>query len=173
MAGKKDIEYYLAQARRIAEHREQDAEKEIRRLYKTMLKELQEFISQTYVQYAQDDRLTYAMLQQAGYNARFLEEVEQRMNLAMPEAARELRRLVDDTYDAAYKGMVDGVARASGGIAAEFAGSIAITPEQIKLGERIGGTMANLKTMPEFSRGAEAEDMELEFQIFDLTIDAG
>ena len=33
--------------------------------------------------------------------------------------------------------------------------------------------MANLKTMPEFSRGAEAEDMELEFQIFDLTIDAG
>ena len=42
-----------------------------------------------------------------------------------------------------------------------------------KLGERIGGTMANLKTMPEFSRGAEAEDMELEFQIFDLTIDAG
>ncbi len=42
-----------------------------------------------------------------------------------------------------------------------------------KLGERISGTMANLKTMPEFSRGAEAEDMELEFQIFDLTIDAG
>ena len=40
------------------------------------------------------------------------------------------------------------------------------------LGERIGGTMANLLSFPEYSRGAEAEDMEFVFQVFDLTIDA-
>ena len=38
-----------------------------------------------------------------------------------------------------------------------------------KLGERIGGTMANLLKYPEISRGAEAEDMEFTFQVFDYT----
>ncbi|MGN1456960.1 MAG: phage structural protein [Acutalibacteraceae bacterium] len=40
------------------------------------------------------------------------------------------------------------------------------------LKERIGGTQASLKTFPEFSRGAEAEDMEFTFQVFDLTVEA-
>ena len=106
MAQKKDLEYYLAQARRIAAHREASAEKEIRKLYKSMLKELNTFISETYVQYAEEDKLTYAMLQKAGYDARFLEEVEQRLNLATPKAAQELRSLVEETYEAAWKGMV-------------------------------------------------------------------
>jgi len=42
-----------------------------------------------------------------------------------------------------------------------------------KLGERVGGTMANLLSFPEFARGAEAEDMEFVFQVFDLTVEAG
>lgn len=41
-----------------------------------------------------------------------------------------------------------------------------------KLGERIGGTMANLLSYPEFTRGAEAEDMEFTFQIFDMTVES-
>lgn len=41
-----------------------------------------------------------------------------------------------------------------------------------KLGERVGGTMANLLTFPSINRGAEAEDMEFVFQVFDLTVDA-
>ena len=101
MAQIKDLEYYLAQARRIAEHREAGAEKEIRKLYKAMLKDLQEFMSQTYVQYAKDDKLTYAMLQEKGYHARFLEEIEQRLNISTTQAAKELRQLVEDTYAAA------------------------------------------------------------------------
>ena len=36
------------------------------------------------------------------------------------------------------------------------------------LGERSGGTMANIKNYPEISRGSEAEDVEFEFQICDL-----
>lgn len=41
-----------------------------------------------------------------------------------------------------------------------------------KLGERFGGTMANLLSFPEITRGAEAEDMEFVFQVFDLTVEA-
>lgn len=137
MAQKKDLDYYLAQARRIAEHREAGAEKEIRKLYKAMLKDLQQFMSETYVQYAEDDKLTYAMLQRAGYDARFLEEIEQRLNISTPKAAQELRRLVEDTYTAAFHGMVKGVVDAYDlpdqiSLETAFAESIAITPEQIK-----------------------------------------
>lgn len=40
------------------------------------------------------------------------------------------------------------------------------------LGEKMGGTMANLKTYPEFARGAEADDMEFTFQVFDFVVEA-
>jgi len=40
------------------------------------------------------------------------------------------------------------------------------------LGERFGGTQANIKNYPEMARGTEAEDMEFEFQVFDYTVDA-
>ena len=41
-----------------------------------------------------------------------------------------------------------------------------------RLGERVGGTAANLKSFPTIARGAEAEDMEFVFQVFDLTVEA-
>lgn len=40
------------------------------------------------------------------------------------------------------------------------------------LGERFGGTQANLLTYPEMTRGAEAEDMEFVFQVFDYVVEA-
>ena len=130
---KKDLEYYLAQARRIAEHREEGAEKEIRRVYKSMLKDLKGFVADAYEKYAKDDKLTYADLQAAGYNARFLEEIEKRINVATPKAAKELDQLVRETYRLAYESMADGVREAGAdGLDAAFAESIAITPEQIK-----------------------------------------
>lgn len=39
------------------------------------------------------------------------------------------------------------------------------------LDERMGGTMANLKSFPSFGRGAEAEDMEFTFQVFDFIVE--
>ena len=35
------------------------------------------------------------------------------------------------------------------------------------LGRKVGGTMANLKKVPEESHGSEAEDVEFEFQVYD------
>lgn len=128
----KDLEYYLAQARRIAKHREAGAEQEIRELYQAMLKDLQQFISDVYVRYARNDRLTFAELQAAGYDARFLEEIEQRLNLSTPKASRALRMLVEQTYSAAWAGMIEGVTNASSELGTAFADSVAITPEQIR-----------------------------------------
>lgn len=36
------------------------------------------------------------------------------------------------------------------------------------LGERVGGSQASLETFPEIARGAEAEDMEFVFKVFDF-----
>ena len=133
MAQTKDLEYYLAQARRIAEHREAGAEKEIRKLYKSMLKDLKSFVAEAYEKYADDDFLSYAVLQKAGYDARFLEEVEKRIGIATPKAAKELRELVNETYKIAYDGMVEAVLNQNiVGLDEAFADSIAITPQQIK-----------------------------------------
>lgn len=41
-----------------------------------------------------------------------------------------------------------------------------------KLGERFGGTKARLLTAPEIARGAEAEDMEFVFRVFDYDVEA-
>ena len=41
-----------------------------------------------------------------------------------------------------------------------------------KLGERFGGTQARMIKFPEMSRGAEAEDMEFVFQVFDYDVEA-
>lgn len=131
MAKIKDLDYYLVQARRIAEHREADAEVKIRKLYKKMLKDLQDYIADAYVKYANGDKLSFADLQKAGYDARFLDEIEKRIMVTSPKAAKELRQLVNDTYKLAYDAVVDGVTKTTN-LDDEFADAVAITPQQIK-----------------------------------------
>lgn len=136
MAEKKkqpDLDYLLSQARRIAEHREEGAEAEIRKAYRALLKDLKAFISDTYVKYAEDDKLTFGMLQKASYDARFLKEIEERIGVASRRAAKELHALVEETYKHAYESMVDGVLRQGVDKLDEtFAEAVAITPDQIK-----------------------------------------
>ena len=131
----KDLDYYLVQARRIAEHREAGAEAEIRKIFKSLLKDLKAYIGDVHEKYAKGDgTLTYADLQKAGYEARFLEEIEKRISVATPKVAKELRALVEETYELSYKSMVDGVQKAAGGddLKKVFSESISITPQQIK-----------------------------------------
>lgn len=136
MAEKKkqpDLDYLLSQARRISEHREEGAEAEIRKAYRALLKDLKAFISDTYVKYAEDDKLTFGMLQKASYDARFLKEIEERIGVASRRAAKELHALVEETYKHAYESMVDGVMKQGVDKLDEtFAEAVAITPDQIK-----------------------------------------
>ena len=135
MAQKKpDLDYLLAQARRIAEHREEGAEQEIRKAYKKLLKDLRAYIGDIHVRYANGDgSLDFAALPKAGYDARFLEEIEERIGVASRKAARELHELVNETYKLAYESMVQGVvAQEVDGLDDVFAETVAITPDQIK-----------------------------------------
>lgn len=131
----KDLEYYLAQARRIAAHREEGAEEAIRKEFKKLLKDLKAYIGEVHEKYAAaDGTLSFADLQKAGYDARFLEEIERRIGVATPRVAKELHKLVNETYELSYKSMVEGVEKVAKGadLGETFSDAVAITPEQIK-----------------------------------------
>ena len=104
-----DLDYLLAQVRRIEEHREAGAETKIRRTYQKILKELRHYLADTYSQYAEDDKLTYDILQRHGRYARFLDEVEKKINDLSPETKRLIRSVVEQTYEHTYNGMIEAV----------------------------------------------------------------
>lgn len=109
MASKKVLEHYLRQLRLIEEHREKWCYENVRRHYKDLMTDLNEFLGVQYAQLAIDDQLTMEILHEKGSYARFLEEVEQRVNKFSPEAAQEIRNTVQLTYKHAYEGMVKAV----------------------------------------------------------------
>lgn len=130
----KDLEYYLAQARRIAEHRETGAEKGIRKSYKELLANLRHFVSDEYAELSEDDKLTYAILQQKGEYTRFLEETEKIINASTPEASKQVKKLVNDVYKLCYNGMVEAVNKSSdlADLKKELKGVRAVTPAVVK-----------------------------------------
>lgn len=101
-----DLEELLVQVRRIEAHREKGAETQIQRVYKDLLKNLQGFVGEYYTKYAdKNDSLSYEILQQKGKFARFIEEVEQRVNGITPQTKKVIEKTVTDTYKACYQGM--------------------------------------------------------------------
>lgn len=109
----KDFSHYFAQLRKTEAHREKKAEKEIRKLYKELLDDTKHFVADEYYKLAQDGKLTYELLRAKGQDARFLSEVEQRLNGLSPKVSKEIRKTVEEMYTLAYEGMVDAVEKAA------------------------------------------------------------
>lgn len=109
----KTIAKYLTEVRRVNESRSKDAEKEIRKLYKGLLKELNSFIGEYYTKYSNDEGiLNAAILQQNAKYAAFLEEVDKNINEITPEVSKLIKKTVEDTYKICYKGMVNAFSQA-------------------------------------------------------------
>lgn len=126
-----DLDKLLVQVRRIEEHRVKGAEKEIKKAYEGLLQELRHYLADTYSHYAEEDRLTYGILQKHGYYARFLEEVEKKIASVSPEVKRLIRSTVEQTYAATYDGLVEAVKKAGGGHM-DFDGLKGCTPEVMR-----------------------------------------
>lgn len=125
---------YESQLRRIEEHREKNAEKNIKRIYEAIAKDLREFVSEYYASYAQDDVLSYEILYQKGRYARFLQEVVDRIDKLEPEIFEELTDLIDEAYRACYEGMVKAVEKAKNAeeLKINLSGVQSVRPEVIK-----------------------------------------
>lgn len=131
---KETLEKHLIQVRRIAEHREAKAEQNIRYYFAKLKKDLNSFLGNEYAKLAEDDKLTYAILQQKGEYARFLEEVISKVDGISPKLRSEVQSLVEETYKTCYKGLVKGVENIDdmAGLAKEFKAISAISPETVK-----------------------------------------
>lgn len=104
----------LYDLKRIEEHREILSENKIRKIYKSLMKELNAFIAEEYFLYADGEGvLSYATLQEKAREAKFLEEVVRQVDSITPKIKAEMTSLVEETYTNCYQGMVNAVKNAS------------------------------------------------------------
>lgn len=101
---------YYAELQRIEEHRSITAERNIQKLYKEMLDNLNNFLGSEYAKFSEDDVLSYAILARKGEYARFLEEVQSKVNGIVPSVNKEITQTVKEVYRISYEGMVNAVA---------------------------------------------------------------
>lgn len=134
MASQKVLEHYLAQLRRIEEHREKWCEENVRRHYRDLDKDLKEFLGVQYAELAENDQLTYEILHQKGQYARFIEEVEQRINKFTPQASQDIKNTVQLTYKKCFEGMVDAVEKSKDyeQLKVNLEGVRAVTPDVVR-----------------------------------------
>lgn len=123
---------YFAELQRIEEHRSLTAEKQIQKLYKEMLTNLQGFLGVEYSKYAEDDVLTYTTLARKGEYARFLEEVQAKVNYISPKVNKVITDTVKSIYKTAYEGMVNAVSKsANDEELSKLLSGINLTPAQV------------------------------------------
>lgn len=134
MASQKTLEHYLRQLRLIEEHREKWCEENVRRHYRDLDKDLKEFLGVQYAELAENDQLTYEILHQKGQYARFIEEVEQRINKFTPQASQDIKNTVQLTYKKCFEGMVDAVEKSKNyeQLKVNLEGVRAVTPDVVK-----------------------------------------
>lgn len=126
------LDKLLIQVRRIAEHRQLGAEKQIRAAYKRTLNDLKKFIGYEFAQYAEDGKLTYDILAKKQSTARFLEEVQQNIDGLSPETQAEILQCVSDIYGLSYEGMTNAALKTAPKAAADaLQGLSFVQPTQV------------------------------------------
>lgn len=129
----KTLAQYLVEVKRIEESRSKGADKEIRSLYKALLKNLNSFIGEYYTKYSNDDGiLNVAILQQKAQYSAFLEEVDKNIREITPEISKSIKKAVESTYKACYDGMVKGFGKSAGEKFKESFKGLSIQPEVMK-----------------------------------------
>ena len=107
------LDELLHEVRRIEEHRVELTEKRIKSIYRSLMKDLNGFVSEEYVKYAdKDGRLFLSYLDSKNKRAKFLEEIVKSVDGISPKVKQEMLDLVDKTYEKSYKGIANAVKNA-------------------------------------------------------------
>lgn len=110
---KTSLNELLHEIRRIEKHRTILTEEKIKKIYQSLSKDLNTFLADYYVKYADNEGiLTVSKLQEKMKFAKFLEEIEENVNFISPKVRKEINSLVDKTYKACYEGMSNAVSKA-------------------------------------------------------------
>lgn len=151
---KTSLNELLFDLRRIEEHRLTLTENKIRKIYKSLVKDLNNFLAEYYVKYADktDGTLTIAKLQEKMKFAKFLEEIENNVNFFTPKVKREIEDLVDRTYKACYEGMNKAVSEADDVKELVGASELNVRPEVMKQAVENNISKLTLKPLLEKNR---------------------
>lgn len=136
METRTNLDKWLYLVRRIEEHREEKAVKDLQKLYKKLIKDLRKAMGNVYADYADPatGKLTYEALHRQGLDARLLEEVAANVASVTADEGRIIRETVEQTYANCYSGMVQAVQNAVDNeeLHEAFAAVEAVKPEVIK-----------------------------------------
>ena len=90
-----NLDKWLYLVRRIEEHREEKAVRELQKLYKSLIKDLRKVMGNTFADYADPEtgKLTYADLHRQGLDARLLEEVAAHVSSVSSEEMVSVSRI--------------------------------------------------------------------------------
>lgn len=145
---KTSLNELLHEIRRIEANREVLAETKIRKIYKSLVKDLNAFLAEYYAKYADktDGTLTIAKLQEKIKFAKFLEEIENNVNFFTPKVKREIEDLVDKTYKACYEGMNKAASEADDVKKLVGASELNVRPEVMK--QAVGNNISKLTLKP-------------------------
>ena len=151
---KTSLNELLHEIRRIEEHRTVLTEKKIRKIYKSLVKDLNNFLAEYYAKYADktDGTLTIAKLQEKMKFAKFLEEIENNVNFFTPKVKKEIEDLVDRTYKACYEGMNKAVSEADDVKELVGASKLNVRPEVMKQAVENNISKLTLKPLLEKNR---------------------
>lgn len=107
------LDEMLYDLRRIEEHRVELTEKKIKSIYRSLMKDLNSFISEEYVKYAdKDGKLFLSYLDSKNKRAKFLAEIVKNVDGISPQVKQEMLDLVDKTYEKTFKGISKAVKEA-------------------------------------------------------------
>ncbi len=133
-ASKTSLNELLYEIRRIEEHREVLTEKKIKAIYQSLMKDLNAFLAEGYIEYADaDGRFYMAYLDAQNQRAKFLREIVENVDKITPKIKRDILELIEETYSATYYGMQKTVKKAiKAGSVKEISKDLTVRPEVIK-----------------------------------------
>ncbi len=131
---KTSLNELLYEIRRIEESREKLTEEKIKKIYRSLEKDLNNFLAEQYVKYADKDGRIYTATLDANRNkAWFLNEIVKNVDDMTPALKKELISLIDKTYSECYKGMAEAIKKAdTAQKLAEVTKDISVRPEVLK-----------------------------------------
>lgn len=105
-----NLDELLHEVRRIEQNRVVLTENRVRSIYRSLMKDLNDFISAEYVKYADEEgKLFLSYLDSQNKRAKFLQEIVERVDGITPDLKKEMLDLVDKTYERSYKGIAKAV----------------------------------------------------------------
>lgn len=131
---KSSLNDLLYEVRRIEEHRVTLTDKKIKAIYRSLEKDLNSFIAEEYIKYADENgRMFVSYLDAKNHRAKFLQEVVKNVDSVSPSVKKEIMSLVEETYDKSYKGMINSLKKADkAGNLEKVAKDLSVNPQVLK-----------------------------------------